>query len=243
MYEEIGAGYAGYRRIEPTWQRAISRALGPARSVVNVGAGTGSYEPHDRPVVAVEPSEVMLGQRPPGAAVAVRAIAESLPFGDGAFGAALAVLTVHHWSDAAAGLAEMRRVADRQAVVTWDPKVFARSFWFARDYMPEALEREAGMATLDAIVAGLPASRTEVLDVPADCADGFFAAYWRRPEAYLDPRVQAAISAFALLPSEIVKRATANLARDLADGAWNRRYGDLLTAQTLDVGYRLVSTS
>lgn len=136
----------------------------------------------------------------------------------------------------------MRRVSVHQTVVTWDPRVFAESFWFARDYLPEALEREAELATLDAVVAGLPSrAQVEALYVPADCADGFFAAYWRRPAAYLNPAIHAAISGFALLPRATVARATAHLARDLDDGTWARRYRELTDLDALDVGYRLVT--
>lgn len=240
-YERIGAGYAGPRREEPAWVRAIESALAGAVAVVNVGAGAGSYEPRERRVVAVEPSAVMLAQRPEGSAPAVQALAEALPFADGSFDAALAVLTVHHWTDPQAGIAELRRVAPRQVVVTWDPLVVAESFWFTRDYLPEALERERGLPTVDAVAAMLgPTSAVSVLEVPHDCRDGFFAAYWRRPGAYLDPQVRAAISACALTDADAVARAVEQLRRDLEDGAWRERYADLLDLVSIDVGYRLV---
>lgn len=240
-YQRIGLGYGGHRREEPSWQRAISAALGAASSVVNVGAGAGSYEPRDRSVVAVEPSTVMLGQRPDGAAPAVRAVAEALPFADDTFDAALAVLTVHHWSDPELGMAELRRVARLQVAVTWDPEVVATSFWFTRDYLPEALEREVGLPTVREISAALgTTSAVSVLEVPHDCRDGFFAAYWRRPRAYLDPDVRGAISAFALLDQRLVDRAVRRLASDLDDGTWTARYGDLAAHESLDLGYRLV---
>jgi hypothetical protein len=183
----------------------------------------------------------MLAQRPDGSAPAVRALAEALPFTDQTFDAALAVLTVHHWTDPSAGLDELQRVAPRQVVVTWDPVVVAETFWFTRDYLPEALEREQGLPTVDAIAAALgPTSVVEVLEVPHDCRDGFFAAYWRRPQAYLDPAVRAAISACALTDPAAVGRAVDELRRDLDDGTWAGRYADLLGLPSLDVGYRLV---
>ena len=240
-YERIGVGYGGHRREEPTWQRAITAALDPATTVVNVGAGGGSYEPHDRTLIAVEPATVMLAQRPSTAAPVVRAVAESLPFADGAFDAALAILTVHHWTDPDAGLAELRRVAPRQVVVTWDPEIVGSTFWFTRDYLPEALQREIGLPTVHEIAAGLGSrSAVAVLEVPHDCRDGFFAAYWRRPRAYLDADVRAAISAFALLDQRLVDRAVRQLARDLDDGTWATRYADLASSDSLDLGYRLV---
>jgi SAM-dependent methyltransferase len=240
-YERIGVGYGTRRVEEPSWARAVVDALGGAASVLNVGAGSGSYEPRDRWVVAVEPSRVMLAQRRAGAAPAVQAVAEALPFGDARFDAALAVLTVHHWSDPEAGLAELRRVAPRQVVVTWDPEVVGERFWFARDYLPESLEREVGLPTVREIAAGLgPTSRAHALEVPHDCRDGFFAAYWRRPQAYLDPQVRAAVSALALTDGAAVARAVEQLRADLADGTWQRRYGDLLDLDALDLGYRLV---
>jgi SAM-dependent methyltransferase len=240
-YQRIGVGYGGYRREEPSWRRAITAALGEASSVVNVGAGAGSYEPSDRRVVAVEPSTVMLAQRSPTAAPAVRAVAEALPFRDGGFDASLAILTVHHWSDPDAGLAELRRVAQRQIVVTWDPDVVGTSFWFTRDYLPEALEREIGLPTVREIASGLGGrSVVSVLEVPHDCRDGFFAAYWKRPWAYLDPDVRAAISACALLDQRLVTRAVEQLARDLHDGTWAERYAELAACDSLDLGYRLV---
>jgi SAM-dependent methyltransferase len=194
-------------------------------------------------VVAVEPSLGMIAQRPATAAPVVRAAAERLPFADGSFEAALASLTVHHWTDAAAGLAELRRVAPaRQVVLTWDPDVTERRFWFARDYLPESLarERDLGLAAVDTVAAALSPVRVEVVPVPWDCTDGFYGAYWRRPEAYLLPVVRGAISALALLDEDVVDRAVRRLASDLSTGRWQDRYADLLALDELDLGYRLV---
>jgi SAM-dependent methyltransferase len=239
VYDTIGRGYAAHRRPDPRWAAPIHAALDGARSVVDVGAGTGSYEPPGRRVVAVEPSATMIVQRPHGAAPPVRAVAEALPFAAGTFDAALAVLTVHHWRDAAAGLAELRRVAARQVVVTWDPEVSGRT-WLARDYLPEIAHYDAGLATLASVLDHLGPAAVQPLPVPADCRDGVFGAYWRRPEAYLDPTVRAAISGLALLDQGTVAAAMARLANDLADGRWHRAHAHLLDWDELDLGYRLV---
>ena len=239
VYDSIGKTYAAHRRPDARIEAAIRRALGDARTVASVGSGAGSYEPRDLRIVGAEPSLTMIAQRPPGAAAVVQAVAERLPFAAASFDAALAVLTVHHWTDAPGGLAEMRRVAPRQVVVTWDPAAFAR-FWLVAEYLPEFAEREAGLATLDAVVSGLGGGDVRPLPVPWDCTDGFAAAYWRRPELYLDPDARAAISGLALLDQATVAGAMQRLEADLASGAWRKRHADLLEAEELDVGYRLV---
>ena len=241
-YRELGRGYAGRRRPDPRIAARVTAALGGARSVVDVGAGPGSYEPADRPVLAVEPSPTMLAQRPPGAAPAVRGRAEALPLPDDAVDAAMAVLTVHHWSDPAAGLAELARVARRQVVLTWDPAVVAR-YWLVADYLPEVAALEAGLACVDAVVAGLgrfAAVRVVPVPVPADCTDGFLAAYWCRPHAYLDPGVRESMSGLARLPGSVSGPALERLRADLATGSWHTRHGGLLERRDADVGYRLV---
>jgi SAM-dependent methyltransferase len=244
-YRVLGSSYASSRRPDPRIARQIRAALGAARTVINIGAGTGSYEPAGLAVTAVEPSPVMISQRPPGSAPVVRGYAESLPFGDQVFDAALAVLTVHHWRNAAAGLAEMRRVAARQVVLTWDPAVFAR-YWLVRDYLPQIAERERGLACLSVVTSALTrgGGRAQVspVMVPADCADGFLGAHWRRPEAYLDPGVRAAMSGIALLDPAVVAAGIGLLARDLSDGRWHSRQAPLLDRAELDLGYRLVVT-
>jgi len=239
IYDRIGRRYAQRRRPDPRIAARIARALGDARTVVNVGAGTGSYEPEDRHVVAVEPSEVMIAQRPREAAPVVRAVAEALPFSNNQFDAALAVLTVHHWTDPKRGVAELRRVARRQVIFTWDPAHLA-PFWFTRDYLPDAVALDAGFTTLRATVALLGAATVEPIPVPHDCHDGFFAAYWRRPEAYLDPDVRAGISGFGILDENVVEHALKLLADDLESGEWYRRNDHLLGLDELDLGYRLV---
>jgi SAM-dependent methyltransferase len=241
-YDRIGVTYTDHRRPDPRIADALGRALGPSADLLNVGAGTGSYEPVDRPVVAVEPSAVMIAQRQAGAAPCVQATAERLPFADGAFDAATALLTVHHWSDWRAGLAELRRVAPRRQVVfTWAADAQA-SYWFIDEYLPFVTALDEGYPTAPDIAAALPGSRIVTLPIPADCTDGFFAAYWRRPEAYLDPGVRATISTFALgiLDPALVDAGLARLAADLDSGAWLERHRDLLERDVLDVGYRLV---
>jgi SAM-dependent methyltransferase len=240
-YRTFGRGYAEVRRADPRIARQLHAALGDAATVVNVGAGAGSYEPADRRVLAVEPSVTMVGQRGPGAAPVVRATAEALPVGDGRFDVALALLTVHHWRDPVAGLTELRRVARRQVVLTWDVEVMAR-YWLVADYLPEIAVRERHLATVDTVAGVLADAEVRALDVPWDCTDGFLAAYWRRPDAYLDDAVRAGMSGVAALPESTVRPAMDRLAEDLRTGAWQRRHGDLLTRETLDVGYRLVIT-
>jgi SAM-dependent methyltransferase len=239
-YDTIGRGYARGRRPDPRIAARLTAALGDAQSVLNVGAGAGSYEPRGRQVIAVEPSTVMLAQRPPGAARAVRARAEALPFPDRSFDAAMAVLTLHHWSDLAGGLAECTRVARRRVVLlTFDPD--ADAFWLVRDYFPEfaADDHEVFPPMAAYAEAFGPEARVEVapLPVPRDCVDGFLGAYWARPAAYLDAAVRAGISSFARPGTE---EGLARLRADLAAGAWHERHGHLLAADALDLGYRLV---
>jgi SAM-dependent methyltransferase len=239
LYDTIGRGYDTHRRPDPRLAAAIAGALGGASSVVNVGAGAGSYEPVDRPVVAVEPSAAMLRQRRRSAASAVQASATDLPFRDAAFAAALAVLTVHHWPDRARGLGELARVArDRVVIVTWDPEA-RYAFWLVDDYFPEipAIDRVI-FPTLDDFRRVLGPIDARPLPIPHDCVDGFLGAYWRRPEAYLAPGVRAAISTFTKVAD--VEPGLARLRADLADGAWERRHGHLRQREAVDLGYRLV---
>jgi SAM-dependent methyltransferase len=241
VYDTIGRGYAGQRRADPRLAAAIRAALGDARSVVNVGAGGGSYEPPDLSVLAVEPSREMIRQRAPGAAPAVQAAAERLPLADGGVDAALAVLTLHHWTDRAAGLAELKRVARRRVViVTWDP---ARKgdFWLTRDYFPAVVELDAAIfPSLAELESALGSLRVAPLPVPHDCADGFLGAYWRRPEAYLEPAARGAMSTFARVEPASLAAGLTRLADDLATGRWDARLGHLREQHDADLGYRLV---
>jgi SAM-dependent methyltransferase len=237
LYDRIGVGYSDYRRPDPRIAARVDAALEQCRSVLNVGAGTGSYEPSSRCVVAVEPSAEMIRQRAPAAASAIQADAVRLPCKDGSFDAALAILTIHHWPDRERGLAELRRVArERVVILTWDPE--HAGFWLIQEYLPEIIEIDSvQFPSLRDIERAIGPIEAQELLVPADCTDGFLGAYWRRPAAYLDPRVRAAISTFSKFDAAA---ALARLEADLADGTWNTRHGEILTRSELDVGYRLV---
>ena len=238
LYDAIGVGYGRHRRPDPRIAAAISDALGAAESVLNVGAGSGSYEPSDRTVVAVEPSLAMIRQRPTGRAAVVQASATHLPFADDSFAASLAVLTVHHWPDRARGLAELSRVTGQRVVIlTWDPAF--SGFWLVDDYFPEiwAIDRPI-FPSIDELRRALGNVESHPLLVPHDCTDGFLGAYWRRPDAYLDPGVRGAMSTFAKISD--VESGVTHLRRDLEDGTWQRRHGHLLEQHELDLGYRLV---
>lgn len=237
LYDRIGADYAHLRKPDPRIAGRIELALGQARRVVNVGAGTGSYEPADRELVAVEPSFEMIRQRPVGAAPAIQARAEDLPFLDGEFDAAMAVLTVHHWSGKAQGLREMRRVSAGPVVLlTFDP---AHPGTWLGDYFRQLRELDArAMPALGLYREVLGEVEIAPVPIPHDCTDGFLYAYWRRSEDYLDPRIRSGSSSFHLLDN--LEGGLAQLADDLASGAWQLRYGDLLELDELDAGYRLV---
>jgi SAM-dependent methyltransferase len=236
LYDRLGVGYTRVRGEDPRIAAAIRAALGDARTVVNVGAGTGSYEPKDREVVAVEPSDVMIAQRPPGSAPVVRGTAEALPFPDDHFDAAMTVLSDHHWPDRAAGLREMRRVARRRAVILGFDTRALLDFWLSREYL--LTWRPEGDSTAD-LEEHFGLARSEVVPIPHDCRDGFLSAYWRRPHAYLDPEVRAGISVFRLLPEADVAEAMARLRADLESGEWERRHADLFDVGELDLGYRI----
>ncbi len=239
-YDAIGQGYALYRRPDPRIAAAVHGALGDARTVVNVGAGAGSYEPTDRPVIPIEPSTAMAMQRPAALAPAVLGVAESLPLADGTVDAAMAVLTVHHWSDLSRGLAELRRVARKRIVLlTIDPEVQA-SLWLFQDYIPEVLTQDrAEFPTIERLRAALGPTRVVDVPVPRDCTDGFILAFWGRPEEVLNPAARAATSGFARMDDKREAAAVAHLARDLASGAWDNAHGHLRNLPTLDVGLRL----
>src|SRR5881396_2869172 len=239
LYDAIGAGYTVTRRTEPRIAARIWGALGDARTVLNVGAGTGSYEPPGSDVTAVEPSALMRAQRPAGAAPCVAATAESLPFEDQSFDAAMAFATVHHWQDPIAGLREMRRVARRVVVFTYDTndRSWRRRFWLTRDYLPEVAASRVGLATELARAIG---ARMEPVLIPWDCADGFFEAYWRRPEAYLDENVRRGSSVWARVGPDAEQRAVRSLRDDLASGRWAERNRELLDLEAAELGLRLL---
>lgn len=240
-YDLIGVGYSDVRRPEPRIAERIEAALGDAHTVLNVGAGTGSYEPTNREVTAVEPSRTMIEQRPPNSAPVVQAFAEELPFEDGSFDAAMAIITVHHWTDAAAGLAEMMRVARRRvAVLSFEPRP-SEGLWL-REYFPGAMDNHARiMPPIGDIAESLPGASVEAIPLPRDCSDGFFLALWDRPEMHLDPAVRRASSVWHQLPDDELERGLERLRDDLESGNWDERHGHLRRAPELDVGLRLVT--
>ncbi|WP_427886921.1 class I SAM-dependent methyltransferase [Kribbella sp. GL6] len=233
-YGRIGEGYTSYRQPEPEFEAAIRAALGPARTVLNVGAGAGSYEPRDLAVTAVEPSAKMRAQRPADRVAAIDGTAESLPFDDDTFDAAMATFTVHQWSGLNAGLAEVRRVTRGPVVVlTCDPAAL-RKFWL-HEYAPEAIDTEARRyPTVDAILAGLGGGSATSLPIPLRCVDGFGEAYYGRPERLLDPGARQANSAWSFVAPEVHERFETTLGNDLSSGAWDAKYGALRTQEHLD---------
>jgi SAM-dependent methyltransferase len=239
-YDDIGRGYATLRRTDPRIAARIWAALGDARTVLNVGAGTGSYEPPDRQVTAVEPSRVMREQRPPGAAPCIDAVAEELPFPDRSFDAAMAILSDHHWSDPLAGLRELRRVAHRVVVFQWDFAELPR-FWLVRDYLPEfAQDLGAGRRPSLHDRAAEIGAAVEPVPIPWDCEDAFFLAFWRRPHAYLQEPVRRATSLWARVGAAAEQRAVDALSQDLASGRWQERNAELLELEEAELGARLL---
>jgi SAM-dependent methyltransferase len=241
LYDSIGRDYAKLRRPDHRIASAIEAALGDAVSVVNIGAGTGSYEPRGRVVIAVEPSEVMIRQRPAEAAPCLRGSAEALPLETASVDAAMAILTIHHWSDPERGLSEMARVARKRAVLlTWVPD--AAPFWLTEDYFPEIAAHDRKIFPSAAALSAM-LERTigpvhmAPLPVPHDCIDGLLCAYWRRPECYLDAEIRSAMSSFARIDAEA---GLARLRSDLSSGRWAKRNGHLLALDTIDLGYRIV---
>lgn len=241
LYDTIGRGYAAFRRPDPRIAAAIDAALGDAGSVVNVGAGAGSYEPPNRALLAVEPSAVMIRQRAASTAPCVRGSAEALPLKTASVDAAMAILSIHHWSNLERGLAELGRVARKRVVLlTWVPD--AAPFWLTDDYFPEILANDRRIfppaATLAALLERLIGpTRLAPLPIPHDCSDGFLCAYWRRPEVYLDAHARNAISAFARID---IGQGVARLRADLDSGRWVERNGHMLSQVAMDFGYRLV---
>ena len=241
LYDSIGRTYAKFRRPDSRIASAIETALGDAASVVNIGAGTGSYEPLGRAVIAVEPSEVMIRQRPPDAAPCLQGSAEALPLDTASADAAMAILSVHHWTDSERGFREMARVARKRAVLlTWVPD--AAPFWLTDDYFPEILAHDrkifpsaAGLVAILERAIG-PVHMVPV-PIPHDCADSVVGAFWRRPDAYLDAGTRSAMSSFARIDAE---PGLARLRADLVSGRWAERNGHLLGLDELDLGYRIV---
>jgi SAM-dependent methyltransferase len=243
-YEAIGRSYAGTRREDPRIARRIQEALGDARSVVNVGAGAGSYEPHDRHVIAVEPSDVMAAQRSPELVPAIRAAADDLPLREDSVDASMAILTLHHWDSAQErGVRERRRVArDRVVILTYDARVSAR-MWLVADYLREVAELDLRIFPTPEALAGWLGGDVDVqpLPLPRDTSDWMLGSFWAHPERVLDEQARANTSGFARMRPEVVERVVAALRRDLEDGSWDERHGELRELDEYDVGLRLIT--
>jgi len=240
-YGRIGTGYARIRQPDPRIAQQFHAAFGDARTVLNVGAGAGSYEPTDRDVTAVEPSASMRAQRPSSLSEAIDATAETLPFDDDSFDASMASVTIHQWPDHEAGLRGMRRVTTGPVVIlTFDPAPPVH--WWIDDYVPELLAVEARrMPAIDRVAAAVgDVTEVQTVFVANDCIDGFGQAFYGRPERLLDPEVRRAMSAWSFLDDGVVDRFVAALSTDLESGAWDARYGSFRELETFDVGMRLV---
>jgi len=245
-YDQIGRGYAATRREDPRIREQIFAALGSSRSVVNVGAGAGSYEPRDRQVIAVEPSAVMAGQRPSELTPAVRAAADQLPLHDQSVDAAMALLSVHHWDEERErGVRELRRVARGPVVIlTCDPDV-SRRMWLFADYLPEVAELDRKtMPSLTQLSSWLGGTtRVQVLPVSRDTCDWMLLSFWAHPERVVDESARNATSGFARMPPAVVDRAVTEIRRDLLDGTWDARHGSLRRLVEYDAGLRLLTNT
>lgn len=238
LYDSIGTTYTVTRQTDPGIAAQVWAALGDARTVLNVGAGAGSYEPADRAVTAIEPSAVMRDQRPADAAPCLAGFADNLPFTDRSFDAAMAIATIHHWPDPLAGLREMKRVAGRIVVFTYDFE-HLNDFWLTRDYLPELIDRLVDRPRVTELADAI-GGRLEPIMIPWDCIDGFYEAFWRRPEAYLDEAVRRGISVWSTLGPEAEERAIRALGDDLTSGRWAERNRELTGLDTADMGLRLL---
>lgn len=242
-YDAIGHEYARFRREDPRIRQRIRARLGDSASIVNVGAGTGSYEPADLHVVAIEPSDVMAAQRPPTLAPAIRASADDIPLRDNAVDSAMAILTLHHWdSSCERGVRELARVArDRVVILTYDARV-SGAMWLMADYLPEVAELDRSIFPAPELVATWLGSAVEIETIPVhrDTPDWMLGSYWAHPERVLDASARAATSGFARMPPAVVSRVVDAVRRDLADGSWDARYGRLRTLEEYDAGLRLI---
>jgi SAM-dependent methyltransferase len=243
-YGEPGFEHTPARRTDRRIARQIHKALGDARSVANVGAGAGAYEPFDRTVLPIEQSPQMIAQRAPGLAPAIRGHAESLPLPSGSVDVALACMSLHNWADWRIGVQELRRVARKRVVVFTYDRACAQRFWLLRDYLPKLGRLDSARfppIEEQRIAMGEEVS-LEAVPIPHDCEDGFLAAYWQRPAAYLDARTRATMSAFRIPGAERLLGGLDRLAEDLYTGRWEERNQDLLGLEELDLGYRLLVT-
>ncbi|QSE98667.1 class I SAM-dependent methyltransferase [Fulvivirga lutea] len=233
-YDQIGINYSNLRKPDSRIQSSINKELATAKTVLNIGAGTGSYEPKNKDVIAVEPSEIMIKQRPYDAAPVIKASAENLPFSDKQFDWAIGILTIHHWDDLELGLSEMQRTSHNQLLFTWDPD--HPGFWMSQDYFPEVLQIDKSIFPAIGKIQRI-LKNVEVIKVPIpfDCSDGFGSAYWRRPEAYLSSNVRNATSTFNKIKN--TEMGLLKLSRDLQSGFWFKKYGHLLELTEIDLGF------
>ena len=240
-YNTIGVEFAETRRPDPRLAELIHGQIVDLETVLNVGAGAGSYEPEDKIIVALEPSWKMISQRPKDAAPCICGSAEYLPFPNKSFDCGLALLTLHHWRDVERGLSELARVvAKRLVLLTWDSAA-TEYYWLIHDYVPELFAFDAArFPKIDELTARFRSARIIEMPIPYDCTDGFQGAYWRRPEAYLDDRVKRGISSFQQIPPRALAKGLARLRADLESGLWAKRYADLLDQETIDLGYRVI---
>ncbi len=240
-YDTIGRNYCAVRQSDKRIRRNIEAQLIGLRTILNVGAGAGSYESPDFDCIALEPSLHMIAQRNGDAAPCVCGQAEELPFPENSFDVAQAILTVHHWGSLAKGIDEMKRVAKKRIVVlTWDPE-YGDNFWLLRDYLPQMMSFDiARFPPIDLLTANFESTKVIEIPVPHDCTDGFLSAYWRRPEAYLDKTVRQGISSFQQIAESELEDGLRRLQDDLESGEWRQRYDDLLDFDELDIGFRLV---
>ena len=239
IYDNIGRNYSVTRCTDPKVAAQLYPELEGATRIINIGAGTGSYEPEDAPLVAVEPSAKMIAQRKAGSHRVEQAFAEKLPFEDNSFSHAMTILSMHHWGDRSQAFSEINRVAtDKLVAITWDPT--SEPFWLTRDYFPEIYETDKRIfPDLDELKDHFDDVVMRPLLIPSDCEDGFFAAFWKRPDAYLDPNVRQATSPFSKV--ERLEEGLQKLADDLASGAWAKQNAAILALASLDVGYRLIT--
>jgi SAM-dependent methyltransferase len=241
-YDKLGQKYSVKRQTEPAIFSYIVKALGDAATVLNVGAGTGSYEPTDRYVIAVEPSLVMRSQRESNNKnPAVIAFADNLPFDDNSFEASTAFVTVHHWSDIHKGLHELRRVTKNQVIImTFDPEALD-DFWNAI-YFPELIEAEKKRyPSIDFITTALGGTcEVQKIPIPFDCADGFQEAFYGRPEAFLDKQVRQSQSAWGFISPEVEEKYIKDFAEELASGEWDKKYGHYRTQPSFTCALRLI---
>ena len=239
IYDDIGNNYSVTRCTDPKIAKQLYDELQGATRIVNIGAGTGSYEPENIELVAVEPSAVMISQRKAGSHRVEQAFAEKLPFENSSFSHAMTVLSMHHWENRARAFNEINRVTTEKFVaITWDPK--SEPFWLTRDYFPEIYEMDKLIfPNLEELNEYFDEVTIRPLQIPSDCKDGFLTAFWKRPEAYLSPNVRQAMSPFSKVKN--LAEGLQKLEDDLASGVWARNNQAILDASYLDVGYRLIS--